>query len=68
MDGQERAGRRAARLLRAGVPIVDVVHGAGYFDQAHLTRAFKHLIGQTPADVARARRQLSSLYKTIPLP
>ena len=63
----ERA-RAAANLLRAGVPIVEVVHRTGYFDQAHLTRSFRHLIGQTPADVARARRQLSFLYKTVPLP
>jgi AraC-like DNA-binding protein len=63
----ERA-RAAANFLQAGMPIVDVVHRTGYFDQAHLTRAFKHLIGQTPADVARATRQLSFLYKTVPLP
>jgi hypothetical protein len=63
----ERA-RAAANLLRAGVPIVEVVHCTGYFDQAHLTRSFRHLIGQTPADVARATRQLSFLYKTVPLP
>jgi len=63
----ERA-RAAALLLRVGVPILDVVHRTGYFDQSHLTRAFKHLIGQTPADVVRGRQQLSFLYKTVPLP
>jgi len=44
------------------------VHRIGYYDQAHLTRTFKRLIGQTPADVARATPQLSFLYKTDPLP
>jgi hypothetical protein len=59
----ERA-RCATRLLQAGVPIIDVVHRAGYFDQPHLTRSFRSLIGQTPLEVARATRQLSFLYKT----
>ena len=40
----ERA-RHAARLLRAGVAITDVVYGAGYYDQPHLTRALRQLIG-----------------------
>lgn len=48
----ERA-RHAARLLRAGARISDVVADAGYFDQPHLTRALRHLIGYTPAEVAR---------------
>jgi methylphosphotriester-DNA--protein-cysteine methyltransferase len=62
----ERA-RYAANLLRQGVSILDVVHLAGYFDQAHLTRSLKYRIGQTPADIARAQHQLSFLYKTTPL-
>ena len=62
----ERA-RYAANLLRQGVSILDVVHLAGYFDQAHLTRILKYRIGQTPAEIARAREQLSFLYKTTPL-
>lgn len=40
---------------------------AGYFDQAHLTRSLKYRMGQTPAEIARAREQLSFLYKTTPL-
>lgn len=59
----ERA-RYAANLLREGVSIVDVANLAGYFDQPHLTRSFKHLIGQTPMEVAHERRQLSYLYNT----
>jgi len=62
----ERA-RYATDLLREGVPTLDVVHTAGYFDQAHLTRALKHLIGQTPAEIAKRTRQLSFLYKTTPV-
>jgi hypothetical protein len=46
-------GRHAARLLRAGAAIADVVSAAGYFDQPHLTRALRELIGHTPAELAR---------------
>ena len=59
----ERA-RHAANLLRRGVGILDVVHDAGYFDQAHLTRSVKRFIGQTPAQISRAEEQLSFLYNT----
>jgi hypothetical protein len=48
----ERA-RHAARLLRAGTAIADVVCGAGYYDQPHLTRVMRQLIGYTPAELAR---------------
>jgi hypothetical protein len=48
----ERA-RYAARLLRAGVAIADVVWNAGYYDQPHLTRMLRQLIGYTPAELAR---------------
>jgi AraC-like DNA-binding protein len=61
----ERA-RHATNLLRRGVPIADTVADAGFFDQAHLTRSLKSLIGLTPARIARAERQLSFLYNTAP--
>jgi methylphosphotriester-DNA--protein-cysteine methyltransferase len=59
----ERA-RQATNLLKQGVSILDTVHQAGYFDQAHLTRSLKYLIGQTPGQIIRAEEQLSFLYKT----
>jgi AraC-like DNA-binding protein len=59
----ERA-RHATNLLKQGVSILDTVHEAGYFDQAHLTRSLRHLIGQTPARISREDEQLSFLYKT----
>ncbi|MGH8654491.1 MAG: helix-turn-helix domain-containing protein [Gammaproteobacteria bacterium] len=59
----ERA-RHATNLLKQGVSILDTVHEAGYFDQAHLTRSLKYLIGQTPAQIIGAEKQLSFLYKT----
>jgi AraC-like DNA-binding protein len=61
---QIQRARRATAALRAGAPIAEVVHQAGYFDQAHLTRALRRLMGTTPARVRRQERQLSFLYKT----
>ncbi len=48
----ERA-QQAAALLRQGRSILDTVHEAGYFDQPHLTRALKHFVGYTPAQLLR---------------
>jgi AraC-like DNA-binding protein len=48
--------REALTLLQQGVPILDVVHEAGYYDQPHLTRALKRWIGQTPAQIAGQRQ------------
>jgi AraC-like DNA-binding protein len=59
----ERA-RYATNLLKQGVSILDAVHEAGFFDQAHLTRSLKRLIGQTPAKIVGQEEQLSFLYKT----
>jgi hypothetical protein len=46
----ERA-QQATALLERGVPILDAVFEAGYYDQPHLTRALKHWIGLTPAQI-----------------
>jgi AraC-like DNA-binding protein len=64
----ERA-RYATYLLQQGVSILDTVLEAGYFDQPHLTRSLKHLIGQTPAEILQKSRpeQMPFLYKTTPL-
>jgi hypothetical protein len=58
----ERA-RHAAALLTNGSTILDATFEAGYFDQAHLTRSVKQLIGATPARLIRERPQLSFSYK-----
>lgn len=42
---------QAEALLRQGLPILDVVERAGYYDQSHLTRSLKQLIGHTPAQI-----------------
>lgn len=61
----ERA-RHAAWLLKGGAPVLDVVDRAGYFDQPHLTRALRRLIGPTPGGLAQGQDQLSFLYNTAP--
>jgi AraC-like DNA-binding protein len=43
--------RRAAACLKQGESILDTVYDAGYSDQPHLTRALKHFIGCTPAEI-----------------
>ena len=48
----ERA-QKAAALLRRGVPILDTVFAAGYFDQPHMTRSLKQFLGYTPAQILR---------------
>ncbi|MEV0196565.1 helix-turn-helix domain-containing protein [Nonomuraea sp. NPDC050691] len=58
--------RRAAVLIQEGVPIQDVIHRLGYFDQPHLARSLTRYIGRT-ATRLRDRdpaEPLSLLYKT----
>lgn len=52
----ERA-HRAATLLQQGVPILETVFAAGYFDQPHLTRSLKQFLGYTPAQILRESQQ-----------
>lgn len=40
--------RRAKSLLSAGLPITQVATETGFYDQAHLTRHFKHIVGLAP--------------------
>jgi hypothetical protein len=65
----ERA-RHATMLLQHGISILDTVEIAGYSDQAHLTRALKHLIGKTPTQIINKSEpeQMSLLFKTEPSP
>ncbi|MPZ24644.1 MAG: helix-turn-helix domain-containing protein [Dehalococcoidia bacterium] len=51
--------QQTVRLLRKGVPIPDVIHEGGYFDQAHLTHSLKRFIGQTPAQFVSAPAPIS---------
>jgi len=44
---------KAVELLGQGRRVVDVALELGYADQAHMTRALKALMGQTPGQIAR---------------
>jgi AraC-like DNA-binding protein len=46
----------AAHLLQQGVPLLTVVHEAGYVDQSHMTNVLKRFIGHTPAQIVRANK------------
>ncbi|MGP3953370.1 AraC family transcriptional regulator [Streptomyces sp. 7N604] len=46
---------RARRLLLDGQPPGAVAAAAGFYDQSHLTRHFKRIVGVTPGRYARAR-------------
>jgi len=61
---QVARARQAVMLLREGLPPGEVAAELNYFDQAHLTRCLRQLIGITPARIAGELRQLSYLYKT----
>jgi AraC-like DNA-binding protein len=43
---------RARRLLTSGVPVAEVAHATGFYDQSHLTRCFKSTLGVTPGSYA----------------
>ena len=55
----ERA-RQATVLLQQGTPIAAAAYETGYFDQAHMTHALKHYVGQTPA-------QILDIHKSEPM-
>ena len=58
--------RYATKLLRQGVPVLDVVELAGYADQPHLIRSLKRFIGFTPSQLTSQDRTLalSFLFNT----
>lgn len=55
--------RRAGRAVAAadGVPLAELAADHGYADQAHMTRAFRHWLGVTPAGLRRDPRRAALL-------
>ncbi|MEU8175126.1 helix-turn-helix domain-containing protein [Microbispora hainanensis] len=58
--------RRAAVLIQDGVPVHDVIHRLGYFDQPHLARSLRRYIGRTATQLGdrQPAQPLSLLYAT----
>ena len=56
--------REAALRLGAGAPVLEVVHGLGFYDQPHLSRALARFIGLTATQLARGGQAhpMSMLY------
>ena len=44
--------RSAMDRLQQGVPILDVVHDFGFYDQPHLSKSLKRWLGETPTEIA----------------
>lgn len=51
-----RIAHAQALLLRGGASLTEIAAATGFADQAHLTRAFRRIVGDTPASWQRARR------------
>jgi hypothetical protein len=58
--------RHAAVLIQEGVPVHEVIHRLGYFDQPHLARSLTRFIGRTATQLGDRvpPEPLSLLYKT----
>ena len=66
---QMKRAQQALALLQDGASILDAADQAGYFDQPHLTRSLKRLIGYTPAEIVRmSRPDCHSVQDSEPIP
>jgi AraC family transcriptional regulator len=52
---QRRVARAQGLMLSADVPLCEVAMECGFADQAHFTRLFRTVVGETPAAWRRAR-------------
>ncbi|QSX32044.1 AraC family transcriptional regulator [Shewanella avicenniae] len=55
----------ARQLIKTDLPLAEVASAAGFYDQSHLTHAFKRRYSLTPAEYQRQIRQRQ--FFTIPL-
>lgn len=64
---QIQRAMQAVALLTSGVSILDTVFEAGYADQPHMTRALKHFVSYTPAQLTKPIENLpmSFLFKNL---
>lgn len=59
---RRRRVERAVLLLRGGgAPLASVALDSGFCDQSHMNRAFRAVLGRTPAQVRGEARLLAAL-------
>lgn len=64
----QRRVERARELLDAGRPPAEVAISAGFYDQAHLTRHFRRILGVQPGAYQRERKNVQAMPAAAPLP
>jgi AraC-like DNA-binding protein len=53
---QRRVEQAQAMLTRTDLSVAEIALAAGYSDQSHLTRQFRHVLGTTPRDFRWSQR------------
>jgi AraC family transcriptional regulator len=54
---QKRVERAVSLLLNTSTPIADIALDCGFYDQSHLNRYTKRLLGVTPGQIRPPRRR-----------
>ena len=53
---QERVERARKMLVQTDLPLAEIAFAAGFFDQGHLARHFRHMLGTTPREFRWSQR------------
>jgi transcriptional regulator GlxA family with amidase domain len=53
---QKRVERAQDMLARTDLPLTQIALAAGFFDQSHLARHFRQMVGRTPTEFRAAQR------------
>src|ERR1700758_3961970 len=53
---QKRVGRAQEMLVQTDLPLAEIAFAVGFFDQGHLARHFRHMLGTTPREFRWSER------------
>jgi transcriptional regulator of acetoin/glycerol metabolism/AraC-like DNA-binding protein len=53
---QRRVERAQEMLVQTNLPLAEIAFAVGFFDQGHLARHFRHLLGKTPREFRWSQR------------
>ena len=53
---QKRVERAQEMLIQTDLPLAEIAFAVGFFDQGHLARHFRHLLGMTPREFRWSQR------------